>query len=129
MNLSVRVGAIAASALTAVALLSGCSGTSSSDTSRAAAGASQELPAPVMVADDQSEASGVVGNTFVFEKTYDAGSTIAVDKPDVLQVSQAVQDGGANLNAGGLALAAGTATVTITNPDDSTREVVITVNP
>jgi len=82
-----------------------------------------------MVADDQSEASGVVGNTFVFEKTYDAGSTIGVDKPDILQVSQAVQDGGANLNAGALALAAGTATVTITNPDDSTREVVITVNP
>lgn len=130
MKFSVRTVAIAATALTAVALISGCSSTSSSDAASPAASevGGQVLP-PVMVEEGQTEASAKVGDFIVFNTPTDqlAGTTIATDQPDLLEISQAKQEGDALLNPGAKALAAGTAVVTITNPDGSTRDVTITI--
>lgn len=131
MKFSVRTAAIAASALTAVALISGCSSSSSSDAASPAAsevGGSQVLP-PVMVEEGQTEATAKVGDFIVFNTPADAlaGTTVATDQPDLLEVTQAKQEGDALFNPGAQALAAGTAVVTITNPDGSTRDVTITI--
>lgn len=130
MKFSVRTVAIAATALTAVALISGCSSTSGSDAASPAASevGGQVLP-PVMVEEGQTEASAKVGDFIVFNTPTDqlAGTTIATDQPDLLEISQAKQEGDALLNPGAKALAAGTAVVTITNPDGSTRDVTITI--
>ena len=130
MKFSVRTVAIAATALTAVALISGCSSTSSSDAASPAASevGGQVLP-PIMVEEGQTEATAKVGDTIVFNTPADnlAGTTIATDQPDLLEISQAKQEGDALFNPGAKALAAGTAVVTITNPDGSTRDVTITI--
>jgi hypothetical protein len=56
-----------------------------------------------------------------------AGTTIDTDKPDLLEISQAHEDGGAVFNPGAKALAAGTAVITVTNPDNTTRDITITI--
>jgi hypothetical protein len=130
MKFSVRTVAIAASALTAVALISGCSSTSSSDAASPAASevGGQVLP-PVIVEEGQTEATAKVGDFIVFNTPADqlAGTTISTDQPDLLELSQAKQEGDALLNPGAKALAAGTAVVTVTSPDNSTRAVTITI--
>jgi hypothetical protein len=130
MKFSVRTVAIAASALTAVALISGCSSTSSSDAASPAASevGGQVLP-PVIVEEGQTEATAKVGDFIVFNTPADqlAGTTISTDQPDLLELSQAKQEGDALLNPGAQALAAGTAVVTVTSPDNSTRAVTITI--
>lgn len=47
--------------------------------------------------------------------------------PELLELSQAKEEGGAEFNPGAKALAAGVAIVTVTNPDSSTRDVTITI--
>lgn len=130
MKFSVRTGAIAAAALTAVALISGCSSTSSSDAASPAVSevGGQVLP-PVLVEPGQTEAAAKVGDTIVFNIPADQliGTTIATDQPDLLEVTQAKQEGDALFNPGAKALAAGTAVVTITGPSGSTSSVTVTI--
>jgi hypothetical protein len=80
-----------------------------------------------MVAPDQTEASAKVGNFIVFNVESLAGTTISTDKPELLELTQAKEEGGAQFNPGAKALAAGVAVVTVTNPDSSTRDVTITI--
>ena len=80
-----------------------------------------------MVAPDQTQASAKVGNFIVFNVESLAGTTISTDKPDLLELTQAKEEGGAQFNPGAKALAAGVAVVTVTNPDSSTRDVTITI--
>jgi hypothetical protein len=56
-----------------------------------------------------------------------AGTTIDTDKPDLLEISQAHSDGSAEFNPGAKALAPGTAIITVTNPDSSTRDITVTI--
>ncbi|MSX63159.1 MAG: hypothetical protein F2763_00505 [Actinobacteria bacterium] len=80
-----------------------------------------------MVAPDQTQASAKVGNFIVFNVESLAGTTISTDKPELLELTQAKEEGGAQFNPGAKALAAGVAVVTVTNPDSSTRDVTITI--
>jgi hypothetical protein len=130
MNITVRMAAIAASTLTAVALLSGCSATSGSDSPpRAAAVGEAQDTAMVMVHIDDTEASGEVGDTFSILESYETGATFVVDNPGILEVTQPRKVGEEAINASALALAIGTATVTGRFPDGSTWDYFITVKP
>lgn len=133
MNRVSRITAASAAALAFVALLAGCS-SSSSDAGSASAAATgaiggNVLP-PVMVEPGQTEATAKVGDTIVFNipEADLAGTTVSTDNPDLLEVTQASQDGDAVLNPGAKALAAGTAVVTITAPDSTTSTVTITIS-
>ena len=85
---------------------------------------------PVMVEPGQTEAAAKVGDTIVFNVPADklTGTTISTDQPNLLEISQAKQEGDALFNPGAKALAAGTAVVTITGPDSSTSTVTITIS-
>ena len=146
-GLSVRSTVIAAAALAVGALaVTACSSTASStDTASAAPVASASADAmqpsaesspiggnvlpPVMVEPGQTEAAAKVGDTIVFNVPADklAGTTISTDQPTLLELSQAKQEGDALFNPGAKALAAGTAVVTITGPDNTTSQVTITI--
>ena len=56
-----------------------------------------------------------------------AGTTVSTDKPELLEVTQAYEDNGAVFNPGAKALAAGTAILTVTNPDNSIRDITVTI--
>lgn len=132
MRPSSRVVALVAATLATAGLLAGCSSSSSSDSGAASPGASpiggNVLP-PVMVEPGQTEATAKVGDTIVFNipQADLAGTTISTDKPEILEVTQAKQEGDALFNPGAKALAPGTATVTVTAPDMTTTDVTITV--
>jgi len=85
---------------------------------------------PVMVEPGQTEASAKVGDTIVFNVPADqlTGTTISTDQPNLLELSQAKQEGDALFNPGAKALAAGTAVVTITSPNSTTSTVTITIS-
>lgn len=80
-----------------------------------------------MIAPAQTEASVKVGNFIVFNVESLAGTTISTDKPELLELTQAKEEGGAAFNPGGKALGVGVAIVTVTNPDSSTRDVTVTI--
>ncbi|MDA3022599.1 MAG: hypothetical protein O2943_08100 [Actinomycetota bacterium] len=120
-----RFVAIGATALLGAAALAGCS--SSSEPAASSTLGTAQLPAPVMIAPDQTEASVKVGNFIVFNVESLAGTTISTDKPELLELSQAKEEGGAEFNPGAKALGVGVAIVTVTNPDSSTRDVTVTI--
>jgi len=132
MRTVTRAAALAAAALATVGMLGACSSSGSSDSSAPAPAASTSganvLP-PVIVEPGQTTASASVGNFIVFNIPADdvAGTTIDTDQPEILEVTQAKQEGDALFNPGAKALAAGTAVVTITFPDSSTTDVTVTV--
>lgn len=134
MRTSPRTAAVAAAALVLLGTLAGCSSSSSSDTTAAASAAASPIGGdvlpPVMVEPGQTEATAKVGDTIVFNIPEQdlAGTTIDTDAPDILEVSQARQEGDAILNPGAKALAPGTAVVTITAPDMTTSDVTVTVS-
>ena len=114
---------LSAVALMGAAVLTGCSSKSAdSDTS-----SSQSVVAPVIIEVDQIEGTAKVGDTIVFNVDKVAGTTIATEQADLLAITQAKEEGGAQFNPGAKALAPGSAVVTITNPDSSTRDVLITI--
>lgn len=132
-NQLARSAAIGASALLGVTLLAGCS--SSSDepaadetTSQEAesGGETQMLP-PVIVEPGQTEATAKVGDFIDIVVDEVIGTTIATDNPEVLEISQARQDGDAIFNPGAQALAPGSATITVTNPDNDSYDIAVTV--
>jgi len=132
MRTVTRAAALAAAALATIGMLGACSSSGSSDSSAPAPAASASganvLP-PVIVEPGQTTASASVGNFIVFNIPADdvAGTTIDTDQPEILEVTQAKQEGDALFNPGAKALAAGTAVVTITFPDSSTTDVTVTV--
>ncbi|MCF8531078.1 MAG: hypothetical protein K9G05_07025 [Candidatus Nanopelagicales bacterium] len=125
-----KVAAVGAAGLLGLAVLAGCSSSeeSATDTASEMAEESTQMLPPVIIAADQTEATAVVGD-FIDILTDDPVNTvIAVDNPEVLEITQGYDDGSAIFNPGGKALAAGTAVVTVTNPDGSTREITIVVS-
>jgi hypothetical protein len=135
-----RVVAAASIALLGVGVLAGCSSSSSTDSSSSAAastaasaaasaapsGTAGMLP-PVIITEGQDSATAKVGDFIDIVVKKPAGTTIDTDKPDLLEISQAHEDGGAVFNPGAKALAAGTAVITVTNPDNTTRDITITI--
>ena len=82
---------------------------------------------PVIVTEDMTSATAKVGDFIDIVVKNTAGTTIDTDKPDLLEISQAHNDGSAEFNPGAKALAPGTAIITVTNPDSSTRDITITI--
>lgn len=82
---------------------------------------------PVIVEWGQEEATAKVGDTIVFNVPEVVATTIDTDNPDILEVSQARQEGDALFNPGAVALKAGKALVTITDPENNPHYVVVTV--
>lgn len=128
-----KAAALGAAGLLGIAVLAGCSSDDSADsadtteTSQEMTDGEQMLP-PVIITADQTEATAMVGDMIDIVVDDPVNTVVSVDNPDVLAVTQGMDDGSALFNPGAEALAAGTATVTVTNPDGSTRDIVITVS-
>lgn len=139
-----RVALVGSIALLGVGVLAGCSSSSSSDSSSSAAasaaatsaaspaasaaasGSTSMLP-PVIITEGETTATAKVGDNLDIVVKKPAGTTIDTDKPDLIAVTQAHQDGSAIFNPGGKVLAPGTATIIVTNPDGTTRNIVVTI--
>lgn len=126
-----KVAALGAASLFGIAVLAGCSSSdesaAESTSSEMSEEGSQMLP-PVIIGVDQTDASAVVGD-FIDILTDDPVNTvISVDNPQVLEITQGYDDGSAIFNPGAKAIAAGTAVITVTNPDGSTRDIVVVVS-
>lgn len=121
--------AIAAGAVALTMALTGCSSSSSESSATATASSEpgQVLP-PVIVAEGETTAEAKVGDTVVFNVADPVNTTISVDKTDVLELEQGRTDGSATFNPGALALAKGTAEVTIEEPGQPARTVTVTVS-
>ncbi len=127
------VAAVSAATLLGVAVLAGCSSSTSEPAASASAAASasgstQMLP-PVIITEDQTAATAKVGDYLDIIIAADnlMGTTVATDKPDLVELTQAKEEGGATFNPGGKTLAPGTAIITVTNPDSSTRDISLTI--
>ncbi|MCX6432631.1 MAG: hypothetical protein NTX29_07510 [Actinobacteria bacterium] len=127
------VAAVSAATLLGVAVLAGCSSSTSEPAASASAAASsagstQMLP-PVIITEDQTAATAKVGDYLDIIIAADnlMGTTVATDKPDLVELTQAKEEGGATFNPGGKTLAPGTAIITVTNPDASTRDITLTI--
>ena len=124
--------AVGAAALLGITVLAGCSSSSDSTEASASAaaseGSSQMLP-PVIITEDQTSATCAVGNFLDIIVAEDklAGTTVGSSDEAVVTVTQAKQEGDALFNPGGECIAAGSATITVTNPDNTTRDIAITV--
>ena len=131
MSRTRTVAAVAAAGLIGAALLAGCSSSSSSGeaTEAPAASSSTQMLPPVIITEDQTEATCSVGNflDIVIPEDKLAGTTVASSDEAVVTVTQAKQEGDALFNPGGECVAPGSATVTVTNPDSSTRDIAVTV--
>jgi hypothetical protein len=134
-----RVITVGAVSLLGIGVLAGCSSSSTSTAttlaestaasaagSATASGSTQMLP-PVIVTESQTTTTAKVGDFIDIVVSKPAGTTISTDKPDLLEVTQAYDDGSAIFNPGAKALAPGTAIITVTNPDSTTRDITVTI--
>ena len=133
-----RVVVVTSIALLGVGVLAGCSSSTSSDSSSSAAATAAAsavaspsgtagMLRPIIVTYGQKTATAKVGDFIDIVVKKPAGTTIDTNKPDILEVSQAHQDGTAVFNPGAKALAPGDAVITVTNPDGSTWDINVTV--
>lgn len=133
-----RAVTYAATALLGVAVLAGCSSSSGSSESSSApasaaasaaaspAGSAGMLP-PVIITEGQTTATAKVGDFLDIVVEDVAGTTVDTDKPELLEVTQAHEDGSAVFNPGAKALAPGVAILTVTNPNNSVRDITVTI--
>jgi len=127
-----KTAAIGAAGLLGIAVLAGCSSSdeSATDTTSASESTSegtQMLP-PVIITVDQTDAAAAVGDFLDIVVEDPANTTISVDNANILEITQGSDDGSAVMNPGAKALMAGTATITVTNPDGSTRDIMVVVS-
>jgi ABC-type Fe3+-hydroxamate transport system substrate-binding protein len=123
-----KVAAIGAISILGVTVLAGCSSDTESATDTATSSETTQMFPPVIVTADQMDVAAVVGNMIDIVVDDPVNTTIAVDNSDVLEITQGKDDGSALFNPGAKALAVGTATVTVTNPDGTTRDIMVTVS-
>lgn len=126
-----KAAAIGAAGLLGIAVLAGCSSSEDStadSTSSETVGESSQMLPPVIVTVDQTEAAAMVGEFIDIVVDDPVNTVISVDDPSILEISQGSDDGSAIFNPGAKALAAGTAVITVTNPDGSTRDIVVVVS-
>jgi PBP1b-binding outer membrane lipoprotein LpoB len=123
-----KVAAIGAISILGVTVLAGCSSDTESATDTATSSETTQMFPPVIVTADQMDVAAVVGNMIDIVVDDPVNTTIAVDNSDVLEITQGKDDGSALFNPGAKALAVGTATVTVTNPDGTTRDIMVTIS-
>lgn len=127
-----RAARVAIAAALAMSATGGCAtgsadGERPSATPSVASSGSNQLPAPVFVAPDQTTVEAAVGETIVFNQPDPANTTISTDMPDVLELIQGSDDDSAVFNPAAVARAPGVAVVTIEAADGSTTQVTVTV--
>lgn len=120
--------AIGAAGLFGVAVLAGCSSSDETATDSATSSESSQMLPPVIITVDQTDASAAVGDFIDIIADDPANTVISVDDPSVLEITQGSDDGTVVMNPGAKALKAGTAVITVTNADGSTREIVVVVS-
>ena len=130
---------VAATGTAGLLLFAGCGSDSSSDeaspsaTATSASAAASESPIggsvlpPVIIPEDATSATAKVGNTLVFTVDDPVNTKISTSDTSILELTQGYSDGSATFNPGAKALAAGTAVVTVEEPDEETYEVSITI--
>lgn len=123
---------VGAAALIGVGVLAGCSSSSDStatDEASAAEEAVTSLLPPVIITEDQSSATCKVGDflDIIVPEAQLAGTTVDSSDSALVEVVQARQEGDALFNPGGTCIAAGEATLTLTGPDGSTRDIALTI--
>lgn len=123
-----KTAAIGAAGILGIAVLAGCSSSDDSATEATSTSESTQMLPPVIITVDQTDASAVVGDFVDIVVDDPANTTISVDDPSILEITQGSDDGTVVMNPGAKALKAGTAVVTVTNPDGSTRDIVIVVS-
>ena len=123
-----KIAAIGAISILGVTVLAGCSSSDESETDTSTTSETTQMLPPVVVTADQMNVAAVVGNMIDIVVDDPVNTTIAVDNSDVLEITQGKDDGSALFNPGAKALAVGTATVTVTNPDGTTRDITVTVS-
>jgi hypothetical protein len=125
--------AVSAATLLGIALLAGCSSSSSDSTTAssaaASASASTEMLPPVIITEDQTAATAKVGDflDIIVPEDELAGTTVSTDKPELVELTQAKEEGGATFNPGGKCLAPGTAVITVTAGDGTSRDITLTI--
>ena len=124
-----RAARVALVVALAVSAAGGCGSSEepASPTPSASTSGSNQIPAPIFVAPDQTTAQAAVGETIVFTQPDPANTTISTDEPDVLELIQGTDDGSAVFNPAAVARAPGVAVVTIEAADGSTTQVTVTV--
>jgi hypothetical protein len=123
-----KIAAIGAISILGVTVLAGCSSSDESATDTATSSEVSQMLPPVIITADQMDAAAVVGDMIDIVVDDPVNTVIAVDNADVLEIAQGYDDGSAIFNPGAKALAPGTATITVTNPDGSTRNIVVVVS-
>ncbi len=109
---------------------SGSASASESGASESASGASGSasmLP-PVIITESETAAAAKVGDSLDIVVTDPVNTKIVSSDDTIVSVEQGRNDGSATYNPGGKALKAGSATLTVTNPDSSTRTIEVTVS-
>ncbi len=123
-----KFAAIGVMSVLGVTVLVGCSSSDDPATEATTSSETSQMLPPVIVTADQTDASAVVGDMIDIVVDDPVNATIAVDNPEVLEVIQGKDDGSATFNPGAGALSPGTATITVTSPDGSIRDIVVTVS-
>ena len=129
----VRRSAAVAATVLALGVMTGCSSDSASqdaatsaETAAESTDNAQMLP-PVIVEPGQTEATAKVGDFIDIVVEEVIGTTIDTPDTDIVEIFQARDDGSAVFNPGAKALAPGVATITVTLPDNTSYDLVVTV--
>ena len=123
-----KFASVGAISILGVTVLAGCSSGDDPATDTTTSSESNQMLPPVIVTADQTDASATVGAFIDIVVDDPVNTTIAVDNPEVLEITQGKDDGSALFNPGGKALSPGTATIMVTSADGSIRDIVVTVS-
>ena len=123
-----KFAAIGVMSVLGVTVLVGCSSCDDPATEATTSSETSQMLPPVIVTADQTDASAVVGDMIDIVVDDPVNTTIAVDNPEVLEITQGKDDGSALFNPGAKALSPGTATIMVTSADGSIRDIVVTVS-
>ncbi|NQW31513.1 MAG: hypothetical protein HQ468_02185 [Actinomycetales bacterium] len=123
-----KFAAIGVMSVLGVTVLVGCSSSNDPATEATTSSETSQMLPPVIVTADQTDASAVVGDMIDIVVDDPVNTTIAVDNPEVLEITQGKDDGSALFNPGAKALSPGTATIMVTSADGSIRDIVVTVS-
>ncbi len=83
---------------------------------------------PVIITETETAAAAKVGDSLDIVVTDPVNTKVTSSDETVVSVEQGRNDGSATFNPGGKALKSGTATLTVTNPDNTTRTIEVTVS-
>ena len=122
-----RVAAGGAAAVVAALLVSGCSSSASEDAPLPNDVVNVEVSSPVIVEQNQAEATAKKGETLVFLVPDPETATIAASKEGILQLSQGGTIDGAVMSPGAVAVAPGVTEVAVSDGVNEPRSIVVTV--